>query len=219
MMTGRIAATGFAALAGLALLAGAAATPVAAQRMTPADLAAAISGTWTMNIELSPQFRPPAQRQGSAGPLAPAFGTSRSAPALALQRGGRGGGGAPAAPPDPRQMAGQAALRGLQQVADTMTIAATADSVTFTDPRGSRTYAIDNKTHRVDVGEGAEITQKSRWDGRSLRQEFIYDETKVSHTYELNREGNRIEFTMRIDNFSGGVGRQAKGVYDKQAAQ
>ena len=116
-------------------------------------------------------------------------------------------------------MAGQAALRGLQQVADTMTIAATADSVTFTDPRGTRTYAIDNKTHRVDVGEGAEITQKSRWDGRSLRQEFIYDETKVSHTYELSREGNRIEFTMRIDNFSGGVGRQAKGVYDKQAAQ
>lgn len=214
-MTRRIAPTGFAALAGLALLVGAMATPMAAQRITPAELAAAISGTWKMNIDLSPQFRPPAQRQGL---LAPAFGAARPSAALALQRGGRGGrgGGAPAGPPDPRQLAGQAALRSLQQVADTMTIAATVDSVTFTDPRGARTYAIDNKTHRLEVGEGAEITQKSRWDGRALKQEFIYDETKISHTYELNREANRIEFTMRIDNFSGGVGRQAEGVYDKQ---
>jgi hypothetical protein len=112
-------------------------------------------------------------------------------------------------------MAGSRALQQLQQVPSTMTIAATAESATFTDPRGERVYAIDNKNIRQDVGEGAELTVKSRWDRSTLRQEFIFDETKVSHAYEVNDEGTRITFTMRIDNFSGGVGRQARAVFDK----
>ena len=197
--------------------------PVSAQRLTPADLATAFSGPWRINAELSPQFRTaPAGGRGSAGLLeiAPDRPSHRPvAASLALQRGGgRGGGGGaatPPAPPSPREMAGQQAIRAYQQVAEAFTLAATAESVTFTDSRGERTFAVDNKTYRADVGEGAEVTTKSRWDGRALKQEFIYGETKVSHTYELAREGNRLEFTLRVDNFSGGPGRQAKAVYDK----
>lgn len=213
----------FSVLAGAAMLAGTLHTPVTAQRITPADLAAALTGTWRMNAELSPQFRAaPAGGRGSAGLLeiVPERPSRRPvATALALQRGGGrgggGGGGMPPAPPSPREIAGQAAIRGFQQVAEAFTLAATAESVTFTDTRGERTFVVDNRTHRVDVGDDAEITTKSRWDGRALRQEFIYGETKVSHTYQLAREGNRLEFTLRVDNFSGSPGRQAKGVYDK----
>ncbi len=213
----------FSLLAGAALIAGTIGTPVTAQRITPADLATALTGTWRMNAELSPQFRAaPAGGRGSAGlmDLAPERRAQRPvATSLALQRGGGrgggGGGGAAPAPPSPREMAGQAAIRGYQQVAETFTLAATADSVTFTDARGERTFVVDNKNHRLDVGQEAEVTTKSRWDGRALKQEFIYGETKVSHTYELARDGNRLEFTLRIDNFSGTPGRQAKGVYDK----
>lgn len=211
-MTGLIAT-----LAGAALIGGMFSVTVMAQRATPADIAAKISGSWKMNLELSPQFRPAGGgRQGSAGsiggPMMAMAGASRTT--LAFQRGGRGGGGA-AAPPDPRVMTGNRAIQSLQQVPDTMTIAATAESVTFTDPRGTRTYAVDNKNVKQDLGNDAEMTLKSRWDNRTLRQEFIFDETKVTHAFEVNDEGSRITFTMRIDNFSGGVGRQARAVYDK----
>jgi hypothetical protein len=207
-------------LATCALALGLLTAPLTAQRITPADLAAAISGTWKINLDLSPQFKQQGGgRQGAAGGFSSPF-SQRGTTALALQRGGRGGGGggggAAPGPADPREMAGQQALRALQSVGDTLTIAATADSVSFTDPRGTRTYAVDNKNVRLDVGNGAELTTKARWDGRSLRQEFIYGETKVSHQYELSRDGKQIEFTMRIDNFGGGVGRQAEAVYDKQ---
>ena len=203
-----------ATLAGVALMAGMFSVTVLAQRATPADIAAKISGNWKMNLELSPQFRPAGRgRQGAPGAMLTPAGTSRAT--LALQRGGPGGGGAQAAPPDPRVMTGNRALQGLQQVPDTMTIAATAESVTFTDPRGTRTYAIDNMNIKQDLGNEAEMTLKSRWDNRTLRQEFIFDETKVTHAFEVNDEGTRITFTMRIDNFSGGVGRQARAVYDK----
>lgn len=194
--------------------------PLMAQRATPAQVAANLSGRWVMNMELSPQFRAPAPRQGGVGSIgAPGQGVRTSSAAfapLALQRGGgRGGGGGAAANTDPQELAGQQAIRGMQAVAQTTEITATADSVTFKDGRGERTYVVNDKTSSIQV-EGAPITTKSKWDGNALKQEFIFGETKVTHQWNLNETGNRIEFTMRVDNFSGGVGRQAKAVYDKQ---
>jgi hypothetical protein len=194
------------------------AADVVAQRATPAEVAAKISGNWQINLELSPQFRPGGGRQGSVGSgggqLLAMVGTRTSA--LGFQRGGGGGGGAQAAPPDPRVVAGNRAIRNMQQAPQTMTIAATVDSVTFTDPRGTRTYALDNKNIKQDVGDGASMTVKSRWDRNTLRQEFIVDETKVTHAFEVNDAGTSITFTMRIDIFSGGVGTQVRGVYEKR---
>lgn len=195
--------------------------PLLAQRATPADVAARLTGTWQMNMDLSPQFRPASSgRQGAAGvagaPLLAAANTPRTS--LGFQRGGGrgGGGGGTPAPPDPRIIAGNRAIQSFQQAAPALTIAATADSVTFTDARGTRTYDITNKNVRVDVGDEAVLTTKTRWDSNTLRQEFIFDETKVSHAFEVNDDGTRMTFTMRVDNFSGGVGRQVRGIYDKK---
>ncbi len=218
-MTRRIAAQWISVGAVAICVGGLLVADLVAQRATPADVAAKISGNWQINLELSPQFRPGGGRQGSAGSgggqLLAMVG-SRPA-ALGFQRGGGGGGGrAQAGPPDPRVVAGSRAIRNMQQAPQTMTIAATVDSVTFTDPRGTRTYAIDNKNVKQDLGDGASMTIKSRWDRNTLRQEFIVDETKVTHAFEVNDAGTTITFTMRIDNFSGGVGTQVRGVYEKR---
>ena len=219
-MTRRMAARWISVAAVTMCVGGMLAADVVAQRATPAEVAAKISGNWQINLELSPQFRPGGGRQGSAGngggALLAMVGSRTSSGSLGFQRGGGGGGGAQAAPPDPRVVAGTRAIRAMQQAPQTMTIAATADSVTFTDPRGTRTYAIDNKNIKQDVGDGASMTVKSRWDRNTLRQEFIVDETKVTHAFEVNDAGTTITFTMRIDNFSGGVGTQVRGVYEKK---
>jgi hypothetical protein len=205
----------------MAAVVGMSAAALLAQRPTPAQLAASFSGRWVMNMELSPQFRPPAARQGAAGLSGvPRQGLRSPVSSLAAlpQRGGRGGGGgggAAAANTDPEELAGQQAIRGMQAVAQTIEIAATADSVTFTDPRGVRSYVVNDKSSTIQV-DGAPIRTKSKWDRSTLKQEFIFGETRVSHEWALNEAGNRIEFMMRVDNFSGGVGRQAKAVYDKQ---
>ena len=217
-MTGRRRASWPVSVAALGLMVAVHAAGLGAQRAPPADVAARITGTWQMNLDESPQFRP-----GRQGGTRPAAGIWAAGPApraaLALQRGGgRGGGGGMGpggAPPDPRAMAGQRAIATMQQVPATMTIEATAETVTFKDPRGVRTYQVDNRTHREDVGDGATMTTKSRWDRNTLRQEFIVGETKVSHAFQVDDDGRRIAFTLRIDNFSGGVGREAKAVYDK----
>jgi len=217
-MTRRTTTAWLSAAMGAALIGGMFSATVLAQRATPAEVAAKLSGNWQINLDLSPQFRPatpPAGRQGSAGTAgAPLLSLARPSSSLAFLQ--RGGGGGPAAAPDPRVMAGNRAIQTVQQAPATMTIAATADSVTITDPRGARTYALDNKEVKQDVGGGATITTKSRLDNHTLRQEFIFDETKVTHAFEVNPEGTRITFTMRIDNFSGGAGRQVRGIYEKK---
>ena len=193
-------------------------TGTATRAQEPAEVARRLSGRWQMNLDESPQFRPRPQGRSEVPERAVLARASAPAPRLvpAVQRGrgGRGGGGGGQAA-DPRAMAGARALQAVQQAPQTMTIDATADTVTFTDNRGIRTYQVDNLSVRSDVGDGAQMTTRSRWDGDSLRQEFIVGETRVSHEYEVNDEGTRFEFTLRIANFSGGAFREGKAVYDK----
>src|SRR5262245_58096210 len=144
------------------------ANPIArAQKASPADLAAKLSGTWVLNRELSTGFRAaPGRRGGGGGPLF----------AVAGQRGGRGGGGAGGGASDasdltPQQLAEQAAMRQLQQITEKIVITASAETVTFADSRGERTYAINDKAAKIEVA-GASVNVKSKWDKSVLRQEF-----------------------------------------------
>ena len=201
-----------------ALILGALAAGPLAQRITPADAAAKLTGTWKINFELSPAFRPKqsgAYRSSGSGPLLAISAVRPMGGATAFQRGGGRGGGA-AAPQTAGDRAAQEAVRGLQQVPDSMTIKASADSVTFTDARGERTYVVNDKNTKLDLN-GAEVTAKSKWDKNSLKQEFVSGETKVNHTWEMNDEGTRLNFRMVIQSFSStGPFREARAVYDKQ---
>jgi hypothetical protein len=210
--------TSVAVAAGAALVVAFVGTNLGAQKLTAADVAAKFTGTWVLNRELSPALTP----GGGGG------GARRGAPLMAVgfaplpQRGGGGGGGgAPAGAAAPTvsmaDAAGNAAMKALQGLAPTMTIKATADSITFSDPRGDRTYPVTGKSVKIDVGGGAQISAKSSWDKLTLKQEFFYGETHITQNWELNDTGNRLNFKMQILNMSAqDPPREAKVVYDKQ---
>jgi hypothetical protein len=205
-----------AVIAGAIFAAAFAGTSVDAQKVTAADIAAKFTGTWKLNRELSPGVGGGASNGAPARLYEVGFFT-----AFQGRGGGRGGGSSQGSGgsegPSAEERAGQAAIKRLQQFGSTITIKATADSVTFVDPQGERTYAVTDKNTAIDVGEGAVLNARSKWDKNTLKQQFIYGETKITQNWELNDAGNRINFKMQILNMS----RQdppyeAKVVYDKQ---
>ena len=184
--------------------------PVAtAQKASPADLATKLSGTWILNRELSPGFRAPAPgRRGGGG--SPLFARS----ALVGQRGGGGAGGASdASDLTPQLLAEQAAMRQLQQITEKIVISASAESVTFTDTRGERSYPINDKSTKIEVA-GAPVTVKSKWDKNVLKQEFSNTQAKLIETWGLDEAG-RLVLTAKIESMTLLTPEQ-KAVFDKQ---
>ena len=91
----------------------------------------------------------------------------------------------------PAELADIAATRQLQQIAELITIKATADKIMFNDTRGEREYAIDGKNTRIKVGD-AEVTVKSRWDKAVLRQEFSTTQNKLTQTWDVDQDGRLV---------------------------
>ncbi len=127
-------------VAGLAM-AVAAGSHVIAQKLTPVEAAARLSGTWTFNAGLSKGFNAPGAPRGGGPARGGALYAIASSPAQ------RGGGGGQSGPSDlsPAELAAQAAMRQLQQLADEITIDASVERVTFRDARGERIYTVDGK--------------------------------------------------------------------------
>ena len=157
---------------------------VAAQ--TPAENAKKLTGTWVLNRGLSKGFSDPGARPGGPGRGGVSFAL---APGLGQ---GRGGGGQANTPSDlsPAELADIAAMRQLQQVAEVITIEATADQITFSDARGERRYAIDGKSARVDMP--GEVSVKSRWDKATLKQEFATVQSKLTQTWSVDDDGRLV---------------------------
>jgi uncharacterized protein YnzC (UPF0291/DUF896 family) len=204
--------------AGLAIFATPGAAYLRAQKLSPAEIAEKMSGTWNLNRELSPGFSsPPGRGQGrqSGGP---SFALAGAVP----QRGGggRGGGGGlggdlPNTNADltPEELAAQAAIRQLQMIAPTITIKATADNVTFVDQRGEQSFAIDGKSSKMDVNN-AHIDVKNRWDKQVLRQEFSNPKTKLHRSWEIDGNG-RLVMKARIESMTLNS-TEVKAVFDRQ---
>ena len=198
----------------VALAIGAMTVPISglvAQKLSPADLAAKLTGTWTINRELSPGFSAPGGRRGGGRP-------SLAIAGIAGQRGGRGvpgGGDGPNGPEDltPEERAGQVAMRQLQQVAQSITIKATADSVTFTDSRGEQTFTINDKNATMDLG-GAKITVKNKWDKATLRQEFSNPKSKLIRTWEID-DNNRLLLKAKLESMAL-MSTEVKAIFDRQ---
>lgn len=174
-----------------------------AQGLTPADVAAKISGTWKLNLELSPSVPAPG-RSGGRG----RSGVGRGAFAVGLavlQRGGRGGGGGGSepgggeagAPMTAEEVAALRALEDFQQIPTDVSILATADSVTLNESSGRGTFAINGKTIEVPVG-GATINVRMKWDREALKQEFWSVRRKVIRTWSLDSSGHLI-LTMKVE--------------------
>jgi hypothetical protein len=171
----------------------------------PQDLPAKLTGTWVLNRELSPGFRAPASgpgRRGAASSLRPLF--ARGAVAQRFND-----------PTDltPEQRAAQAAIRLLQQIDAHITIKASAESVTFTDVRGERTFTINDKASRIDVG-GSTVSVKSKWDKNVLKQEFSNTQAKLIQTWGIDDAG-RLVLTAKLESMTL-VTPERKAVFDRQ---
>jgi len=196
------------------VLAMAAVVNASGQKTTPAEIAEKMSGTWKLNRELSPGLAPPARgRSGGPGGGGPAFAIAGGFG----QRGGGGGGGGqtPSTPADlpPDVLAAQAAMRELQQLAETVTIKAAADSISVSDPRGERTYTIDGKASKLTVG-AANIEVKTKWDKAALRQEFSSPSTRLVRSWEIDDQ-NHLVIKSKIESLTMNS-KEVKAVYERQ---
>ena len=182
-------------------------TAVQAQKVTPADLAASLSGTWKVNRDLSDPLSDPAGGGRRGGAL-----FARAAPVA--QRGGRGA-DTPTTNADltPEELAAQAAIRELQRVAEIITIKATADSVSFADARGERTYPVSGKKIGVDIGS-AKVNVKSSWDKSALKQQFSTSKATFTETWQVDQT-NRLVLKAKLESLTM-VSKEVKTVFDKQ---
>ncbi len=123
----------------------------------------------------------------------PARGGALYAIASSPVQPGGGGGQTPSRPSDlsPAELAAQAAMRQLQQLADEITIDASVERVTFRDARGERTYTVDGKNAKITVA-GAEVSTKSRWDKTALKQEFSTASAKLTQTWDVDENGRMV---------------------------
>jgi hypothetical protein len=185
-----------------------------AQKVTPADAAARLSGTWKLNRELSPGFRAPGGRRGGPGRGSAMASRGTVAPSVAMQR-RPGGGDSPSTASDmtPEERAAIAAMRELQQLADEITINAAAGRVTFTDVRGERSYTTDDKSAKITVA-GTDVSTKSKWDKTALKQEFSTASTKLTQTWDVDDSG-RLVLIAKVESLRLRTPDQ-KAVFDKK---
>jgi hypothetical protein len=183
-----------------------------AQQKTPAvNAAERLSGTWTINKDLSPSFKASGRSGGRVGGARYAVGGS-------LAQRGRGNGpgpdSTPSAPGDltPAERAELSAMQQIEQIAPTITIKATADSFSMVDPRGEQTCAITDKSAKLDTF-GAKVTTKCRWNKVTLQQEFSTTRSKLTRSWSVDESG-RLVVKMRTE----GVNEravEAAAVYDR----
>lgn len=176
-------------LCGAAVMACAGLTALA-QKSTPAEAAAKLTGAWKINRELTPAGR-------GRGRGAAAIG----APRLVLASFQRGGGGDPSAQDlTPEQLASREAMRLLQQIPVTLQIAATPDSITFTDTRAAATFPTNNKAIKIDVGK-AKVEVKTKWDKGALRQEFNAYQQKLTRSWTVD-ENDRLVLNILVESMT-----------------
>jgi hypothetical protein len=168
-----------------------------------------MSGTWTINLGLSHAVSPGRSNGGRSG------GGARYAIAgTAFQRGGGGGGGGGDASSDltPEEMAERTAMRQIQQIAAKITIAASAESFSITDDRGTQTCAANGKSEKTQMFN-VSMGVKCRWDKDRLRQEFSTTRSKLIRTWALDDAG-RLLLKGKLE----GIGQntpEATAVFDR----
>jgi len=185
----------------------------AQQKTSAADAAERMSGTWTINLNLSPSFRP----SGRAGR---GSGTAYAVGGFVAQRGRGSNPGSeptPSAAGDltPAERAEQTAMHLIEQIAPTITVKATADTFSIVDPRGEQTCAINDKSAKLEMF-GAKVTAKCRWAKLAVQQEYSITKSKLTRTWSLDEAGHLVVNT-RVD----GQGQrmlEAAAVYDRHAS-
>jgi hypothetical protein len=188
---------------------------LAAQGTGPREIAARLTGTWKLNVDLTPVSPKPGRGRvfadGATGRLAIVFASA--------QRAGRGGGGdrgggrgEGSAPLMPAEVAAQAALTILHEVPIELRIDASAEGVTFRDPRGEWHFRIDDKNSTMEV-PGGTLRTRSKWDRGVLRQEFSSAQRALVKTWSIDAN-DRLVLVERIESVT--LRSESKAVFERQ---
>jgi hypothetical protein len=196
------------ALVGVALTVAGVTAGAGTQKLTPAEAATRLSGTWALNRELTSGFNAPGQRGGRRGgglllSMAPGAGQRGAGPSTATD----------ASDMSAAERAAMMAMRELQQLAEVISIKATPEQVVFEDARGQRSYALDGKNVKVTIA-GAEVSAKSRWDKAVLKQEFSTASSKLTQTWDVDENG-RLVLVAKVESLRLMTPDQ-KAVFDKK---
>jgi hypothetical protein len=203
------------ALAAIAL-AGAAVTAAAAiQKLTPAEVAAKMSGTWVLNRELTTGFNAP---KGAPGRGGGGRGGNFGVAGIGAPPAQRGGGAGPSTASDASDMtaderAAMMAMRELQQISELVSIKATETEIAFADARGQRSYMLDGKGVKI-VAAGTDVSVKSRWDKAIVKQEFSTASSKLIQTWTVD-ENERLVMTAKVESLRLRTPEQ-KAVFDRK---
>jgi hypothetical protein len=187
-------------------------TSIQGQQKTATDeTAKQMSGSWTINRDLSPLFKPSGRSGGRSG------GAAYVISGFVSQRGrGNGPGNEPtpsgAGDLTPAERAEQSAMHLIEQIAPALTITATAVSFSLVDPQGEQTCAIDDKSAKVPL-LGATVSVKCRWNKQALQQEFSTTRSKVTRSWSVDGSG-RLVVKTRIEGISQRAV-EAAAVYDR----
>jgi len=193
-------------------LAGAAVT-AAIQKLTPAEVAAKMSGTWVLNRELTTGFNAP--KGGPGGRGGGGRGANFNVAGIGAQR---GAGAGPSTASDASDMtadekAAMMAMRELQQIAELVSIKATETDIAFADARGQRSYMLDGKGVKI-VAADTEVSVKSRWDKAIVKQEFSTASSKLIQTWTVDENG-RLVMTAKVESLRLRTPEQ-KAVFDRK---
>jgi hypothetical protein len=196
-------------------LAGAAVTAAAMQKLTPAEVAAKMSGTWVLNRELTTGFNAP---KGAPGRGGGGRGGNFNVAGLGAPPAQRGGGAGPSTASDASDMtaderAAMMAMRELQQIAELVSIKATETEIAFADARGQRSYMLDGKGVKIAAG-GTDVSVKSRWDKAIVKQEFSTASSKLIQTWTVDENG-RLVMTAKVESLRLRTPEQ-KAVFDRK---
>ena len=110
------------------------------------------------------------------------------------------------------EVAAQEALSILHQVPLEMTIEATAETVTFREPRGEWRFTIDGKNSVMEV-PGGRLRSKSKWDHATLRQEFSSAQKKLVKSWSIDAN-DRLVLTEKVESLASNS--ESKAVFDRR---
>lgn len=176
--------------------------PVVGQKISAADVATRMTGTWTVNWELTPAATGPGRsgaRSRSGGVTSGALFQRAPTYPQGVRANPTNTEPTPAGAADmtPMELAEWRGMRQMQQIAPTITITATAEHVSIDDERGQQTCASDGKTDKVRTF-GVYMDVKCKWDKDRLRQEFSTTRSKLTRTWSFD-EADHLVLKAKVE--------------------
>ena len=170
--------------------------PVLGQKISPADVAQRITGTWTIDWALTPSVGGPGRGGRRGGGVMPVVlmqqrGTNPYPQGVRANPTNTEPTSSKASDLTPAELAERSAVWQLEQVQPAVTITASPEEVTIGDERGDATCAVNGRSDKIRTF-GTYMDVKCKWDKDQLRQEFSTARTKLIRVWTVDATGHLV---------------------------